>query len=83
MQLIISLSVSSLGMKTGMKGTERLLMTSRKGPQTVKTGQFISQHKHLPNIFVYMLKSLTPVLSMLSLQPEAHTGGGALVGAVV
>lgn len=27
-----------------MKGTERLLMMSRKGPQTVKTGQLISLH---------------------------------------
>lgn len=34
--------VSLLGMKTGMIGTERHPMMSRKGPQTVKTGQLNS-----------------------------------------
>lgn len=36
------MSVLPLGMKIEMIGTERHLMTSRKGPQTVKTGQLIS-----------------------------------------
>lgn len=43
------MSVSSLGMKTGMIRTERHLMTSRKGPQTVKTGQLI----HFIKGFIY------------------------------
>lgn len=39
------ISMSPLGMKTGMRGAERLLMTSKKGPQTVKTGQLVSLRK--------------------------------------
>lgn len=41
-----NLPIFLLGMKTGMKGTERLLMTSRKRPQTVKTGQCIPLQKN-------------------------------------
>lgn len=34
-------------MKTGTRGTERHLTTSRKGPQTVKTGKLNSIHQNM------------------------------------
>lgn len=57
----------STGMKTGMNGIERHRMTSRKGPQTVKTGELKSLHTNAWQInrllFHLMLKRLTPMFS--------------------
>lgn len=82
--------VPSTGMKTGMTGAKKLLLRSRKGPQTVKTGKYCKPQSvptspppplHSPpalleNTFLELLVLSCP-------QPQAHAGGGPLVGAVV
>lgn len=70
-------------MKTGMKGAKKLLLRSRKGPQTVKTGNPPSPPPTPGNTVNHNLSPTRTHSVHLYPQPQAHAGGGPLVGAVV